>query len=57
MHVREGYTAKEIMTNSDGIAVVAIFLTVGKDGTAWSTLDTALKSVIKKGKFYRCVLI
>lgn len=48
--MREGYTAEEIMTRPDGIAVVGVFIIVGNDGSALSTLDSALKSVVNKGK-------
>ncbi|KAI1723410.1 eukaryotic-type carbonic anhydrase domain-containing protein [Ditylenchus destructor] len=47
VHMKEGYSPQEALIQPDGLAVVAVFFFVSNDGTAWMTLDSGLRKLIK----------
>uniref|UniRef100_A0A915E2P8 Carbonic anhydrase n=1 Tax=Ditylenchus dipsaci TaxID=166011 RepID=A0A915E2P8_9BILA len=49
VHTKEGYSANQITSEPDGLAVVGIFLNVGTDGRALATLTSGLDQVVNYG--------
>lgn len=47
--MKEGYSVDEVMSKPDGLAVVAVFVQIGKDASSLSTLNAALSKVVERG--------